>query len=122
MNKKFNIPASIKKITLHLIVLEKISLSLFTKPTAAAATAIDWGDIILAIAPPIILDATSSEGSTPIWVAVTCCNPANSDPLFTTEPVKNTPIQPRIGETNGNIFPVLARANPNVEDIRISIC
>ena len=90
---------------------------MLTRPTAAAATAIDWGEIILAIAPPIILEATNNEGSTPIWVAVTDCNPANKEPLLTTEPVKNTPIQPKIGENSGNIFPVLAKASPSVEDI-----
>ena len=95
----------------------KISLSLFTKPTAAAATAIDWGEIIFAIAPPVIFAATNNVGSTPIWEAVIDCKPANSEPLLTTDPVRNTPIQPRIGESNGNIFPVLANANPKVEDI-----
>ena len=38
---KFNTPARTRSITLHLIVLAKISLSLLTRPTAAAATAID---------------------------------------------------------------------------------
>ena len=65
----------------------------------------------------MMFEATSNEGSTPIWVAVTCCNPANRDPLLTTDPVKNTPIHPKIGENNGKILPVLANANPNVDDI-----
>ena len=64
-----------------------------------------------------MLAATSNEGSIPIWDAVTDCNPANNDPLLTTDPVKNTPIHTKIGENYGKILPVLANSNPNVDDI-----
>lgn len=39
--RRLRTPVRTRRITLHLIVLEKISLSLLTNPTAAAATAID---------------------------------------------------------------------------------
>ena len=39
--RRLSTPVRTRRITLHLIVLAKISLSLLTNPTAAAATAID---------------------------------------------------------------------------------
>ena len=99
-----------------MVTLNK-SLSLPASPTAAAATAIDWGDIILAIVPPMTFTATIVSGAIPIWVAVTACSGANREPLLTTDPVRKTPNQPNKGANKGNISPVDAKARPNVEDM-----
>lgn len=99
-----------------MVILNNL-LSCPESPTAAAATAIDCGEIIFAIVPPITFTATIFSEIIPIWDAVTACNGANNEPLFTTEPVKNTPNHPKTGENNGKIFPVEANAKPRVEDI-----
>ena len=104
-------------MTLNLIVNLNSSLSRPTKPTAAVATAIDCGEIILAMSPPSTLIATRNAGSIPICVAVTACKGAKREPLFTTDPVKNTPNQPNTGEKRGKRFPVLASAIPIVAEI-----
>ena len=84
--------------------------SLPTNPTAAAATAIDCGEIILPTTPPDALAATANSGSIPTWLAVTCCNLANSKLADVSEPVMNTQIHPSAGDHTLNAAPVAARA------------
>ena len=44
-----------------------------TRPTAAQVMAIDWGEIILPVTPPVVFAATSRISETPIcWAAVAC--------------------------------------------------
>ena len=82
-------------------------------PSAPVAMVMDWGDTSLPIAPPAVLALTSILGSMPSLPATVLCTPANKVLLFTTEPVINTPIQPKMGESNGKILPVSAMASPN---------
>ena len=91
--------------------------SLPTNPTAAAATAIDCGEIILPTTPPDALAATANSGSIPTLLAVTCCNLANSKLADVSEPVMNTQIHPRAGDKTLNAAPVAAKAYPKVLDI-----
>src|SRR5689334_22007154 len=91
------------------------SPSLPTMFEAAVATEMDWGEIILPVTPPEELAATVRAGSTPIWVAVVCCRPPKSRFDEVSEPVRNTPSQPMIGEKNGNSQPVWVKARPKVE-------
>src|SRR5512143_3405221 len=91
--------------------------SLPTRPTAAQATAIDCGDIILPVTPPVVLAPIVRIGLTPICCAVTACRLANRALLDVAEPVRNTPSQPRKGEKNGNSTPDAANARPRVEDM-----
>ena len=44
--------------------------------------------------------------------AVATCSGANSVLLLTTEPVRNTPIQPMMGANSGKIGPAAASAVP----------
>ena len=44
------------------------------------------------------------------------CKFENSAFADVSDPVRNTPIQPKNGEKNGNSPPVPANANANVED------
>ena len=90
--------------------------SLPTSPTAAQATAIDCGEIILPVTPPVVLAPIVRIGLTPICCAVTACRLANSALLDVSEPVRKTPSQPRNGEKNGNSAPDAANARPSVED------
>ena len=89
----------------YLIVLRKISVSLPTRPVAAQAIAIDWGEISLPATPPKMLAEVVSTGFRPVWVAVTCCSLPNKAEDDVTEPVKNTPNQPIAGEKIGNNLP-----------------
>src|SRR5271156_2268222 len=89
----------------YLIVLRKISVSLPTKPVAAQAIAIDWGEISLPATPPKMLAEVVSTGFNPVWVAVTCCSLPNKAADDVIEPVKNTPNQPIAGEKTGNNLP-----------------
>ena len=72
-------------------------------------------EIILPVTPPEELEATHRAGSTPIWLAVVCCRLPNSRLDEVSEPVRNTPNQPRIGAKNGNQEPVAVKARPRVE-------
>ena len=99
---------------LYLNVKRSNSDSLPIKPTAAAATAIDCGEIILPVTPPDEFAASASTGSIPTDVAVTCCNFANKTFADVSDPVINTPIHPNTGEKNGNSAPVLASTKPSV--------
>ena len=109
-------PKKVQKIKLYLIVKRNKSDSLPSKPTAAQAIAIDCGEIILPVTPPIALAATVSSGVTPSWVAVFACNEPNKAFAEVSEPVKKTPNQPKNGEKNGKVAPVAANTNAKVED------
>src|SRR3989338_8963391 len=110
-------PTKAAKIRLCLRVKRNRSDSLPTRPVAAQATAIDCGEIILPVTPPLVLAATSKVGSTPIWCAVVACSELNRALDEVSEPVRNTPSQPRNGEKNGNSTPVPASTKARVEDM-----
>src|SRR5436190_19767327 len=97
-------------IKLCLTVNLKSSDSLPTKCPAAAATAIDCGEIILPTTPPETFAATVTTGSTPIDVAVAACNFPNNAFAEVSEPVIKTPSQPSTGAKKGNNTPVFANA------------
>ena len=103
-----------KKMTVCFIVKRKRSDSFPTRPVAAAATAIDCGDIILPTTPPELFAATVKTGLTPICSAVTCCNLANKALEEVSEPVRKTPSQPRTGDKTVNNEPVDASKSPKV--------
>jgi hypothetical protein len=63
------------------------------------------------------LAATASVSGTPSWWAVACCSEQNSAFDDVSEPVRNTPSQPRNGEKNGNAAPVAASISASVDDI-----
>ena len=88
-----------------------------TKPTAAQAIAIDCGEIILPVTPPLVLAATSNTSGTPICCAVVACKAANKALADVSEPVKNTPIQPKNGEKNVKALPVCDKASAKVADM-----
>ncbi|MOA30301.1 hypothetical protein D3C78_1513810 [compost metagenome] len=54
---------------------------------------------------------------TPIWCAVVACSELNRALDEVSEPVRNTPSQPRNGEKNGNAAPVPASTRAMVEDM-----
>ncbi len=70
-------------------------------PVAAQSTAIDCGEIILPVTPPLGFAATSSVSETLICCAVVDCSEPNRALEEVSEPVRNTPSQPRNGEKNG---------------------
>jgi len=96
-------------------VNRKIVLSSPTKPVAAVATEILCGEIILPQTPPDELAATVKYGSTPTCSAAVFCIPQNRALAEVSDPVRNTPSQPRIGEKNGKSEPVAVNAKPIVE-------
>ena len=73
-------------------------------------------EIILPVTPPVVFAATRSTSDTPTCCAVMACKFENSAFADVSDPVRNTPIQPKNGEKNGNRPPVPANANANVED------
>src|SRR5688572_11952736 len=77
----------------------------------------DCGEIIFPVTPPDAFAATVMTGSTPIASAVECCSLQKSALEDVSEPVRNTPNQPRTGEKNGKRIPVLASAMAIVIDI-----
>src|SRR5688572_2791506 len=91
--------------------------SLPTRPTAAAPMAIDCGEIIFPVTPPEAFALTVTTGSTPRVSAEVDCNLQNKALDDVSEPVRNTPNHPRMGEKNGNNGPVAARAIAIVIDI-----
>src|SRR5450830_59789 len=91
--------------------------SLPTRPVAAQATAIDWGEIIFAVTPPVVLAATSKVSDTPIWCAVVFCKEQNKAFDEVSEPVRKTPSQPRNGEKNGKAAPLPASSRARVDDM-----
>src|SRR5699024_4276085 len=101
---------------LCLTVKRNRSDSLPTNPTAAQAMAMDCGEIIFPVTPPVVLAATNNTSDTPICCAVVACNAANNALEEVSEPVKNTPNQPRNGEKNVKACPVCANANASVAD------
>src|SRR5678815_2037235 len=89
-------------IKLCLTVNLKSSDSFPTKCPAAAATAIDCGEIILPTTPPDTLAATVTTGSTPMDVAVAAWSFPNNALAEVSEPVIKTPNHPSIGAKKGN--------------------
>ena len=83
-------------------------------PVAAVATLMDWGEIILPVTPPEEFTATASSGGIPTACAVERCIPQKRAFDEVSEPVRNTPSQPRIGAKNGNRLPVLVKPMPRV--------
>src|SRR5688572_476092 len=88
-----------------------------TRPTAAAPIAIDCGEIILPVTPPEAFALTVTTGSTPRVSAEVDCNLQNKALDDVSDPVRNTPSHPRMGEKNGNRAPVPASAIAMVMDI-----
>ena len=78
--------------------------------------AMDCGEIILPVTPPVVLAATVSSGVTPIWCAVLACSEPNRALAEVSEPVRKTPIQPRKGEKNGKAAPVPASTRASVDE------
>lgn len=60
------IPIITVKVILCFTVKRNKSDSLPTRPTAAQAIAIDCGEIILPVTPPLVFAATSNTSGTPI--------------------------------------------------------
>ena len=88
-----------------------------TSPTAAAPIAIDCGETIFPVTPPEAFALTVTTGSTPRVSAEVACNLQNKALDDVSDPVRNTPNHPSIGEKNGNSEPVAARAIAMVIDI-----
>lgn len=109
-------PMKVQKNRLCFSVKRKRSDSLPANPVAAQATAIDCGEIILPVTPPVVFAATNNSGVTPIWFAVLACSAPNRAFDEVSEPVKNTPNQPKNGEKKGNATPVPASTSAKVED------
>src|SRR6476646_2119593 len=105
-----------RKTMLHFAVKRSSSDSRPTSPTAAQATAIDCGEIILPVTPPVLFAATMRTSETPIWCAVMLWRLENNALLDVSEPVRNTPSQPSTGEKNGNQCPLDAIARASVDE------
>ena len=97
-------------------VKRKRSDSRPTSPTAAQAMAMDCGEIILPVTPPVVFAATIRMSDTPICCAVVACNAPKSAFEEVSEPVRKTPTQPRKGEKKGKAAPVCARARASVAE------
>src|SRR5665811_2530699 len=95
-----------RKPRLHPMILRKMLPSLPDMPTAAAAIARFWGEIILPRTPPEELAAAISAGLIPVLVAAETCNAPKSEFDEVSEPVTATPSQPRTGEKIANAAPV----------------
>src|SRR5260370_12364034 len=85
-----------------------------TMLVAHAATAMLERLIILPITPPLELEAAIRTGLSPRREAVTTWRLPNSAFAEVSEPVRKTPIQPRIALKNGKDAPVAAKARPSV--------
>lgn len=114
MNERMNvqIQTNTSKPKLYFKVSFVNSASLPLSPTAAVAMAIDCGDTNFAITPPTVFAETRSVEFVAIIFPADAWIGENNVLLFTTEPVINTPIQPRIGDKNGKALPVFATASP----------
>ena len=96
------------KIKLWRTVNRKRSDSFPTRLPAAAATAMDWGEIILPMTPPETLAPTVTTGSTPMDLAVVAYNLPKRALEDVSDPVIKTPSQPSMGAKKGKSGPVLA--------------
>ena len=76
--------------------------------------AMDWGEIILPVTPPVVLAVTISTSGRPSCAAVVACRAANKALAEVSLPVRNTPSQPSKALKNGNSAPVAAKAMPIV--------
>src|SRR6202035_2541846 len=90
-------------------VKRKSSDSRPTRPPAAAATAIDWGEIILPTTPPLTFAETVTTGSRPMALAVVACSLPKRALEEVSDPVINPPSQPRRGEKKGRGKPVAVK-------------
>src|SRR5450756_743377 len=88
--------------------------SLPDMPTAAAAIARFWGEIILPRTPPEELAAAIRAGLSPASLAAETCSAPNREFDEVSEPVTATPSQPRIGERTAKAAPAPAIQKPNV--------
>src|SRR5664280_895995 len=109
-------PTKQASIRLCLRVKRKRSDSRPTRPTAPVATAMDCGEIILPVTPPVELAATIRVLLTWIWWAVLACRLQKSAFDEVSDPVRKTPIHPRNGAKNGNATPVVASNNARVAE------
>ena len=109
-------PITAANIRLCLTVKRNRSDSLPARPTAAVAMAMDCGEIILPVTPPVVLAATVSTSGRPSCCAVVACKVPNKALADVSEPVRNTPTQPRKGEKKENALPVCASASASVAD------
>ena len=74
-------------------------------------------DKLVAKMPPVVAQATPYGAVyTFNWLAVVACSAPNKALAEVSEPVRNTPIQPRKGEKNVNALPVWASARASVAD------
>src|SRR5450759_2348798 len=103
-----------RKPRLHPMHLRKMSPSLPDMPTAAAAIARFWGEIILPSTPPEELAAAIRAGLSPTLLAAETCKAPNSEFDEVSDPVTATPSQPRIGEKMANAAPAPAIQAPSV--------
>src|SRR5215469_883765 len=94
------------KIKLWRTVNRKRSDSFPTRLPAAAATAIDCGEIILPMTPPETLAPTVTTGSTPMDVAVDAWSLPKSALEEVSDPVIKTPNHPNTGAKKGKSGPV----------------
>ena len=105
------------RINAYLVVLLRISPSLPTRPVAAVAIAIDCGEMSLPITAPTMLAVTVISGLSASCIAVTRCRLPNRALDVVTDPVRNTPKKPMIGEKIIKSTPVAANAKPSVKEI-----
>ena len=80
----------------------RISPSFPSISQAAVAMAMLCGLIILPPVAPVVLAATSNRSETPICCAAVACKAANKALDDVSDPVRNTPSQPRNGEKKVN--------------------
>src|SRR6185295_14667519 len=99
---------------LHRMTRRKMSPSLPSRPTAAAAMARFCGEIILPRTPPELFDAAISTSESPAWFAAVTCSAPNNEFAEVSEPVTATPSQPRIGDSSANTPPAAAIQVPRV--------
>ena len=94
-------PRSTQYLTVFPMIAESTLLTPSMLPIAATATAMLCGEMILPMAPPAMLAATSCTGSTPSSAATSVCICANKTPAEVVEPVTNVPMMPTIGAKAG---------------------
>src|SRR5450755_1692476 len=103
-----------RKPRLHPMTWQKMSPSVPDMPTAAAAMARFWGEIILPSTPPEELAAAIRAGLSPTCLAAETCSAPNREFAEVSEPVTATPSQPRMGEKIAKAAPAPAIHLPSV--------
>lgn len=79
-----------------------------TQPVAAAAMAMDWGEVTLPTVAPAALAATSHSWLSPSAEAVCACRALNRVQEEVTLPVMKVPMPPMMGANRGYREPVRA--------------